>query len=164
MSAFLHDRPGYDAIFAQCVVIALIGVALELAALDALRALLIGNRALLALPPREGVVLGAIAAFFLTTASLGYRLVFGLCGALDPHPGARRVIALLAAPLGPTLAGVVMSAFDSPYGPGASQTFLLGLVLSYATLGLPLIAAAIWAGRKIAGQSLRAEHVFGGPT
>lgn len=165
MRAFLVERMGYDAIFAHCVVIVLIGVALEVAGLIAVSMILNGVKPFsFYLPGKILALLAAVGAFQLGTASLGYGLGQLALARLAPIPA--RVLSLLLSPLATALA--VLGAFGvmklaNAYAPPLGEVALAALIGAYTTLGLPLVAAAIWAGRKIAGERIRAEHVFGGP-
>lgn len=157
----LHDRLGYDGLYAQSVIVALCGVAVEAVVL-VLYLALSGDWPNAGMGRSQLFFFAAAGAWFLVTASLGYGLAFALCQGLDLRPWLVRVVALLAAPLGSVVAAVVLNGLLIDYGPSAMEAFIIATLASYAVLGLPLVAAAILAALKINKNRVNAEAVFGG--
>ncbi|NBZ86159.1 hypothetical protein [Stagnihabitans tardus] len=164
----LHDRMGFDAIYAQSVIVVLCGVAIE-AGLFIIYLGFSGDLQYARMSSEVLFPLAVVGAYFLVTASLGYGLAFALCQSLDLRPWLGRVVALMAAPLCSGLAAVVVIAvmegfnggeFDN--GPAPVEVLFMATLFSYATLGLPLLAAAVLAARTIRKTRVNAEAVFGG--
>lgn len=169
LRAFLHERLGYDATYAQAAIVVLCGVILEMLALilvDGISSGRLSLRLVRDMGPEALFFFATAGAYLLVTASLGYGLTFAACGSLDLRPWLKRVIALTVAPLGVSLVTATLlwlvTRSEGDFAPDLAQVIYMPSLSAYAVLGLPLLAAALLSARKIKKSRVNAEAVFGG--
>ncbi|MCW1919324.1 hypothetical protein NX862_11195 [Rhodobacter sp. KR11] len=163
LRTLLRDRLGFDAIYAQSVVVVLCGVILELGAVVLINAIGQDITYFGVMGP-ELLIFAAAGAYYLASASIGYGLAFWTLQAFGPPALITRVLALLLSPLGCAFIGATafIAMEDGSFGPNLAGILTGALVISYAPLGLPLLVASFMAARTIKKSRVNAEAVFGG--